>query len=95
MSFMLIDASKTLGAGDDGVIQIVTADVTLTIPEDATHNFAIGDRIEMYNDSGSVITLAKELGVNVRAVGMNVALCGRVVFKKIAANDWIGWGDLS
>ena len=55
MAFIDVEDDKTLGGGDDDVIQRVVSGGSITIPNDATFKFVIGDQLRIYNDSSNLI----------------------------------------
>jgi len=93
---MIINADRTFTVGDDGQFMDVTAPVTLTIPNDTTHNFLDKDEIFLFKDSNvGVLTIALEEGVELRAKGTKISQqYGYAILKKMGNNCWMGWGDL-
>lgn len=96
MSVDIVNANKTFGEGDDGVLQEVTGGHTVTIPNDSTWDFVEEDTIPIFSTTTSTITIAVEAGVTLRAKGTTITTqYGHVILKKEGANDWIAWGDLT
>jgi len=93
--------SYQLVAGDAGKLITMTkaSANTLTVPKDATVNFAVGTQILVYQGGAGVTTIAPEdAGITIRSAGglLNLytqySTCGLV---KIAANLWSLAGDLA
>lgn len=95
MTHIIVPGNKTLGVNDDGILQLVRDTSIITIPNDSTYDFVIDDEIEIFRDTANVVRIVAASGVTIRAKGLNIDVSGRATFKKIGANDWIGYGDLS
>jgi len=93
--------SYQLVSGDAGKFITMTKGSanTLTVPKDATVNFAVGTYIYVYQGGAGVTTLAPEDGaITINSVGGNLdisAQYGVAKLVKIAANLWVAFGDLA
>ena len=94
---VMINSSKTLGEGDDGTLQCVTATATITIPKDTTWLFKIGDLINISANTTGIVSIAAEsTHVTLNAPGTNISpQYGRAILEKIDSNIWVAWGNLS
>jgi hypothetical protein len=91
-----VTGNKTLGSGDDGTLQQVTSAAIITIPNDATYDFVIGDYIHLFRDTASAVSIAAGGGVTLKSIGTNLSSQNTYAcLRKIAANTWIAWGSLS
>jgi hypothetical protein len=93
--------SYQLVAGDAGKFITMTKGSanTLTVPKDATVNFAVGTYITVYQGGAGVTTIAPEDGtIVINSVAGNLdisAQYGVAKLHKIAANSWVAYGDLA
>ena len=93
--------SYPLVAGDAGKFITMTKGSanTLTVPKDATVNFAIGTKVMVYQGGAGTTTLAPEDGtITINSVAGNLdisAQYGVAKLVKIAANVWVAFGDLA
>jgi hypothetical protein len=93
--------SYQLVAGDAGKFITMTKGTanTLTVPKDATINFAVGTYVYVYQGGAGVTTIAPEDGtIVINSVAGNLdisAQYGVAKLVKIAANTWVAFGDLA
>ena len=92
--------SYQLVAGDAGKFITMTKGTanTLTVPKDATVNFAIGTYVTVYQGGAGTTTLAPEDGaITINSLAGNLDISGQygvAKLHKIAANTWCAYGDL-
>ena len=90
-----VNGDKTFGETDGGILQHVTATVTVTIAVDSNYKFLTDDWIDIFNDSTGVVTINGQDGMTISSKGNKIIQNGYARFTKIADNKWIGWGDFS
>lgn len=72
--------------------------ITLTIPNDTTYTFTIGQTFLVVQKNIGVVTVQGDVGVTIDSLGGKFKTNGRyseVRLIKIAANEWLLSGDLS
>lgn len=72
--------------------------MTLTIPADATFNFAIGTEIDIYQQGAGQVTIAGDVGVTVNSAFGNLKISTQYTgasIKKTAINVWECVGNLT
>jgi hypothetical protein len=89
----------TLASGDQGALIQLNGTFTVSVPTDATFNFAIGTQINLLNIASGVITVAPATpgttvlngtpGLKLRAQWSSATLI------KLASNTWVIVGDLT
>jgi len=89
----------TLASGDQGALIQLNGTFTVSVPTDATFNFAIGTQINLLNIASGVITVAAATpgttvvngtpGLKLRAQWSSATLI------KLASNTWVIVGDLT
>jgi len=89
-TLVLTDAGKLVTLNNASAI-------TLTVPEEATTNYAIGTSIDMAQTGAGQVTVAGASGVTVNATpGLKFrARYSAATLLKVASNSWILLGDLS
>lgn len=92
--------SYTLGVNDTGKAIVLTnsSAITLTIPEDSTYNFAIGQTFLVIQNGTGAITVAAAVGVTLNSKSSYVETSGQFAearLLKTAANTWLLSGDLT
>ena len=86
-------AAYTLTLSDVG--QGVSTSANLTVPNNATAAFALGDAVAIYNNSSSGITISPASGVTLRLAGSSttgsrsLALRGLATLIKVGADEWV------
>jgi len=96
MTQNIISSSRTFNTGEEGILNIVdTEGLTLTLPNDSTYNFVIGDEIRVFNDTLSDVNFIVENGVTLHSHGTSLRSYGYCFFIKVAANTWVGCNELS
>lgn len=93
-------AAYTLVAGDAGTrVEMLHATAnTLTVPADASVNFAVGTQIVVVQASTGATTITPDSGVTINSLGGLLDTAGAwavVTLVKRAANTWIAYGDLA
>lgn len=97
-------SSYTFASGDQGNIFSMNNAATqaFTIPLDSTFNFAVGTEINVFWITGAgQPTIAGASGVTVISTGLTSAIPklrvanAGATCKKLAANSWIVFGDIS
>lgn len=72
--------------------------ITLTIPGDATANFALGTQVNLLQLGAGQVTIAGAVGVTVRSEGSKTKMNGQYALAtciKIANNEWVLVGNLT
>jgi hypothetical protein len=92
--------SYTLGVNDTGKAVVLTnsSAITLTIPEDGTYNFAIGQTFLVIQNGTGAVTIAADGGVTLNSKSSYVKTSGQFAearLLKTAANTWLLSGDLT
>jgi hypothetical protein len=92
--------THNLVAADAGKALICdnTSAITLTIPNDTTYTFTIGQTFLVVQKNIGVVTLQGAVGVTIDSLDGKIKTNGRyseVRLIKIAANEWLLSGDLS
>lgn len=75
-----------------------TSPITLTIPNDTTYTFTIGQTFVVIQKNTGAITIQGDVGVTIDSLNGKVKTNGRyseIRLIKIAANEWLLSGDLS
>lgn len=92
--------SYQLVASDAGKFITMTKGTanTLTVPKDATVNFAIGTYVKVYQGGAGITSIAPEDGTITINCSVSTpairAQYGVATLHKIAANTWVAYGDL-
>ena len=92
-------AAYTLASGDQGSLIQANGTFTISIPTDATFNFAVGTQINIINIGTGVITLAA-VTPGTTTVNGTPGLKPRTQWStataiKLSANNWVVVGDLT
>lgn len=69
MDIISIGVNTTLGETHDGAIIRVTSGITLTLPEEATHAYEVGDTFIIVADTASTVTIDGEIGTTLSPNG--------------------------
>jgi len=75
-----------------------TSAITLTIPNDTTYTFTIGQTFVVIQKNTGAVTIQGDVGVTIDSLDGKIKTNGRyseVRLIKIAANEWLLSGDLS
>lgn len=90
--------ARTLGSTDAGKAIVFTNSnpITVTVPNDDTYNFAVGQNIILIQKGTGQVTVASEGTAAIRyRVGFKTyGQYSRIELLKIAANEWSISGDL-
>lgn len=91
---VLIETNYILDDGDAGKVLLAggTSEITLTIPNDTTHNFAVNTEISIIKMVEESVIITPEAGVNINNSTDNIELGGifsSIYIKKIGANNWV------
>jgi len=93
-----ISESRSFQLADANSFLLVTEEVTLTIPTNASAAFIIGTEIDLFQDGTDSFTLAPAGGVQFNSAYDNVVSAtpnAIVTIKKIDTNRWVGAGLLT
>jgi hypothetical protein len=92
-------ANYTVASGDQNKLIQLNGTFTVSIPTDATYNFAIGTQISILNiGSGTLTTAAVTPGTTTLTGTLGLKLRAQwsaATFIKLAANTWVIVGDLA
>ena len=94
-------ASKTLALSDAGTMQKVnpsSANVTITVPKNATVAFPVGTEIEFVRYNAYTVTFAADEDVTIISAGSALTISdqyGCAVLKKMEENTWLLAGGLA
>lgn len=95
-SIIDVNGNKTLGAGDDGMIQLVNVAATITLPHENTHKFVQGDDFTVISNADGTVTVTGEEGVTVIPLP-NASITNKgssVTIKYQGNNTYLLWGLL-
>jgi len=93
---IVVTGNKTLGSGDDGSLQRVTAAATITIPKDTTYKFVTNDQIDVIRNTTDAVSVVPATGVILNSAGTSISKPrGFVSLLKTGDNTWLGWGDFA
>jgi hypothetical protein len=91
--------SYTLALTDVAKVVTLTnaAAITLTVPTDASVAFPVGTQILLYQGGAGAVTIAGDVGVDVRnqaglEMGGQYAVAGLL---KLATDEWVAFGNLT
>jgi len=92
--------THTLVAADAGKALVCdnTSAITMTVPNDTTYNFTIGQTFVVIQKNTGAVTVQGESGVAIDSLGSKNKTNGQYSearLIKIAANEWLLSGDLS
>ena len=92
--------THNLVAADAGKALICdnTSAITLTIPNDTTYTFTIGQTFVVIQKNTGAVTIQGDVGVTIDSLNGKIKTNGRyseIRLIKIAANEWLLSGDLS
>jgi hypothetical protein len=92
--------THTLVAADAGKALVCdnTSAITMTVPNDTTYNFTIGQTFVVIQKNTGAVTVQGESGVAIDSLGSKIKTNGQYSearLIKIAANEWLLSGDLS
>ena len=92
--------THTIIAADAGKALVCdnTSAITLTVPNDTTYNFTIGQTFVVIQKNTGAVTVQGASGVTIDSLGSKITTNGRYSearLIKIAANEWLLSGDLS
>lgn len=97
-----IDTDYTLSAGDElgslVIADVSAADITITVPEDATYDFAIGTQILLCRGGANDLFVVGEGGVTIAGPGADDKIAneaGVAALVKIGADLWLLFGDVA
>ena len=91
-----VDGNKTLGIGDDGMIQLVNAAATITLPHEDTYKFVKNDEFTIISNTDSVVNVKGGTGVTVIPLS-NAAIVSKGASVKIkyeGNNTYLMWGNI-
>lgn len=94
-----ITANATLASGNAGCFLQVNSSsaVTITVPTNASVEFAVGTEIEICRYGTGTVTIAGESGVTINSAKSKVAIAdqyGCACLKKLGTNEWLLAGDV-
>ena len=92
--------THTLVAADAGKALVCdnTSAITMTVPNDTTYNFTIGQTFVVIQKGTGAVTVSGAVGVTVNSKGSTVKTAGQYSearLIKTASNEWLLSGDLS
>ena len=91
-----VNGNKTLGVGDDGMIQLVNVAATITLPHEDTHKFVQGDDFTIISNTDDTVTVMGEEGVTIIPLP-NASITQKgcsVNIKYQGGNTYLLWGLL-
>jgi len=88
---VVVDGNKTLGEGDDGAVQCVEAEATITFPHEDTWKFKKEDEFEIVTNTASTVKIAGEKGVTLTTSPTVSAKGGSIRAKYQGGNTYLIW----
>lgn len=86
-----VSGNKTLGAGDDGMIQLVNNAATITLPHEDTHKFVKNDEMTIISNTDSAINIIGEEGVTLTTSASIITKGQSKKVKYLGNNVYLIW----